>query len=417
MLEGGNHAAARTSAEHAQEARPDDPDATLLLGAVALAQGNPEESLRCYDRAIELDAEYLEPYTAAAQVCLFDLEDPHRGLRYCADALEIDSLGPFDKLEIHLVAAECELASQSEADARRRLTTLEPEAVLMAALRLGARPELRAELSSNPDSDDALAWAQLSLDADGDELDEDERLDRLGRALALAYRIARMRLDLGEAELVGPILVDLVDWYPSEPDAWYLLSETHHRGGRLPEACVAAVKTLELDHDVELPDWVPSFSVVHRRTVDLMAHAPEPALSALVDTGRPVTVMVRDAPAPELVMEGIDPRAPVLALAGRPAAIALPPGAEPPPPQLTGVAVYRRNLARFSSDADRFAQELRYAVFEELAAFVGLDNDGRQRLGLQPLPDRPPETPPPEKDDGGETPKKRGRRRRSRAAS
>ncbi|MEX1361868.1 MAG: hypothetical protein AB1Z98_02010, partial [Nannocystaceae bacterium] len=43
MLDRGDPAAARTSAEHAQEARPSDPDAAVLLGAVALAQSDPEE--------------------------------------------------------------------------------------------------------------------------------------------------------------------------------------------------------------------------------------------------------------------------------------------------------------------------------------------------------------------------------------
>ena len=57
MLDRGDPAAARTSAEHAQEARPNDPDAAVLLGAVALAESDPYESLRYYDKVIELDPE------------------------------------------------------------------------------------------------------------------------------------------------------------------------------------------------------------------------------------------------------------------------------------------------------------------------------------------------------------------------
>lgn len=421
MLDRGDPAAARTSAEHAQEARPNDPDAAVLLGAVALAESDPEESLRCYERAVELDHEYLEPYTAAAQVCLYDLDDPVRGLRYCTDALELESLGPLESLDIHLVAAECELASGSPADATRRLASLDEEPVLMSILRLGARPDLLEEVERDDPTDaDSVAWDLLCLDTDGDELDEEERVDRIGRALQLVFRLARIRLDLGDAESATQTLTEVLRSYPGEPDAWYLASEAHHRAARLPEACVAAVKTLELDHELSIPDWVPSFALVHRRVVKLLQESPEPALGSLVDTGRPLTVMVRDAPAPELVMEGVDPRVPVLALAARPApAPGTTPADDPTPPQLTGLAVYRRNLARFARDAEHFEQELRLAVLDELAAFVGMDDHARERLGLPPLGQDPvpaPE-PEPEPEDGGKTKRKRGRRRRSRATN
>ncbi len=417
MLDRGDPAAARTSAEHAQEARPDDPDAAVLLGAIALAQSDPEESLRAYDRAIELDPEYLEPHTAAAQVCLYDLDDPARGLRYCLDALDVDILSPFESLDIHLVAAECELAAQALADAQRRLASLDEESVLMSALRLGARPDLLEEAADDdPDDDEAVAAAYLRRDADGESLDEEERIERIGRALQLAFRLARMRLDLEQTDAASTTLGELLRWYPAEPDAWYLASEAHHRGGRLPQACAAAIKTLELDHEFAIPDWVPSFALVHRKAIQLLKDCPEPAIGALVDTGQPLTVMVRDAPAPELVMEGVDPRVGVLALAGRP----MPGLSEPiptdlPAPQLTGLAVYRRNLARFARDAEHFDQELRLSLFDELSVFVGLPNAARERLGLPPLPDLPPE-PEPEPDKGKPKKPKRARKRRARAS-
>ncbi len=416
MLDRGDPAAARTSAEHAQQARPDDPDAAVLLGAIALAQSDPEESLRAYERAIELDPEYLEPYTAAAQVCLYDLDDPARGLRYCNDALGLDVLTPLESLDVQLVAAECELIAAAIADARRRLTGLEEESMLMAVLRLGARPEqLEAAPDDDPDDEESVAAAYLRRDADGEELDEEERVERIGRALQLAFRLARMRLDLDDIETATGTLAEILTWYPGEPDAWYLASEGHHRAGRLPQACVAAVKTLELDHELSVPDWVPSFAILHRRTVALLQSCSEPALAALVE--QPITIMVRDTVAPELVMEGVDPRVGVLALAGRPMpgpAEGMP--TELPPPQLTGLAVYRRNLARFARDAEHFEQELRLCVLDELAMFVGLANDARQRLGLPPVPEAllAPE-PEPEESKGKRKKAKRSRKRRARA--
>jgi tetratricopeptide (TPR) repeat protein len=76
LLDRAEFEAARQSATHAQRLRPDAPDAAVLLGAIALAEGDAGESLRCYDQAIELDPDYFEPYAAAAQVALFDLGDP-----------------------------------------------------------------------------------------------------------------------------------------------------------------------------------------------------------------------------------------------------------------------------------------------------------------------------------------------------
>lgn len=435
MLDRGDHAAARTSAEHAQEARPDDPDAAILLGAVSLAESDPEEGLRWYERAIELDPEYLEPYTAAAQVCLYDLDDPARGLRYCNDALELEVLGPFDRLEVHLAAAECELAMNLVDEARQRLAAMEEEPVLMSTLRLGARPDLLEEVDPAEDPDDEKAVASAYLQRDGEEdLDEEERVERIGRALQLAFRLARMRLDLGDVEGATLTLTELLRWYPGEPDAWSLVSEAHYRAGRLPEASVAAIKTLELDHDGEVPEWVPSFALVHRRVVQLLKESPEPTIGGLVDTGRPITVMVRDAPAPELVLEGVDPRVTVLALAGR-----LGPETELlsetdiTPPVLTGLAVYRRNLARFARDAEQFDQQLRFAVLDELASFVGLPDDARERLGLPPLDSgegeggggggeevvvaAPPSEEPEVDEIAGKGKRKRGRRRRPRAAN
>lgn len=436
MLDRGDHAAARTSAEHAQQARPDDPDAAILLGAVSLAEGDPEEGLRWYERALELDPEYLEPYTAAAQVCLYDLDDPARGLRYCADALELEVLGPFDRLELHLGAAECELALDLEGDARRRLAAMDEEPVLMSALRLAARPDLLEEVDvDDADDDKAVASAYLLRDGE-DDLDEEERVERIGRALQLAFRLARMRLDLGDADAATQMLTELLRSYPGEPDAWSLLGEAHQRAGRLAEASVAAIKTLELDHEGEVPEWVPSFALVHRRVVQLLKESPEPAIGALVDAGRPITVMVRDAPAPELVLEGVDPRVTTLALASRPTLDAEPIDAgEPGPPVLTGLAVYRRNIARFCRDAEQFDEQLRYAVLDELASFVGLPDPARERLGLPSLESEgggsggsggggggpvvaPAPRDEPELDEPpGKGKPKRGRRRRPRAAN
>jgi hypothetical protein len=107
-------------------------------------------------------------------------------------------------------------------------------------------------------------------------------------------------------------------------------------------------------------------------------------------------VVVNEAPPFELVLEGVDPRARVLALAARTA------GEGDGTPTLTGLAIYRRNLASSArtGSAARAASsalassavsgregtalelELGLAVFDELSVFFGFDDARRERLGL-----------------------------------
>lgn len=376
LLDKGELDAARTSVQHAQDVRPDDPDAALLLGAIALAEGNAPEALRCYDRAIELDPEYLEPYAAAAAVCLYDLDDAVRGLRYASEALEIDDLAPLELVDLTLIAAECELATDDVRGAHERLAELPETAVLEAVLELAS-----TGVEPGPDDDPARLAAHefLALDPEGEPLEDDERTERGQRAIGLALRLVQSWMDARHEPHALALANRLVELFPRDPEAWSLLAELEFRTGRLGESARAAIKTLELDGEVPLPEFVPSPAVVHRRIVGTLAHCGEPKLAALVEGDRAPTIIVRDLPPAELLLEGTSPRIGIIATASRdPEADLDVPGA------LTGLVVYRKNLARFVRDADGFDEELRYAVLEELAMFFGLPARSRRALGLDP---------------------------------
>ncbi len=376
LLDKGELVAARTSVQHAQDVRPDDPDAAVLLGAIALAEGNAAEALRCYDRAIELDAEYLEPYAAAAAVCLYDLDDPARGLRYAGEAIDLEDLAPFELLDLQLIAAECELAGDDLTGARERLAAIGEGPVLEAALELASTG---AELPEG-DDDEArtAAWEFLALDPEGELLEDEERIDRGQRVLGFALRMCQLRLDAELLEPARTLLRRLAQWFPREPEVLALLAEAEYRMGAVAEASRAGVRTLELDAEVQLPEWVPSPAVLHRRVVGVLAHCGDSRLAALVDRQPTPTISVRDQPPPELVLEGVSPRVAVLALAARG-----PEGGTSDAPVLTGLAIYRKNLARFARDADALDAELRFGVLEELASFFGLSAKARRALGLE----------------------------------
>ncbi|MGH1340389.1 MAG: tetratricopeptide repeat protein [Nannocystales bacterium] len=370
LLDRGDVVAARTSVEHAQEVRPDDPDASVLLGAISLAEGDPAEALRCYERAAELDPEYLEPYVAAAQVCLFDLEDPTRALRFCEDALELDHLSAFEALDLGLLHAECTLAQAGppsdgplafRGDDAPKLGQAEDFAVVLATLALAARGPADNDLD-NGDPVHAEAAETLMLDSDGERLDADEQRDRVARAFQLVMRWARLKLDLGEVPAATEQLRALTSWFPEEADAWYLLGEARLRSKEVLHAAEASLRTLELDARTPLPEWLPPVGRLQRRVLQALQRVEIPAIRKAIEEERPIAVLIQERPAPELVAEGIDPRLPALALGTRldPQDTAL---------TLTGIAIYVANIARVCRDAAQFEEELKASLDEELGVF------------------------------------------------
>ena len=392
LLDRGDLPAARTSVAHAQEVRPDDPDASVLQGAIALAEGNADEALRCYDRAIELDPEYLEPYAAAAQVCLFDLEDAARALRYCTEALDLEHLMPFEVLDLQLLAAECELARGDRTDAARRIGTCGELPILDHAIELAARGANEDDFSGEEER--AVAAHFLLRDLDGEALDEDDQTTRIARVFQLSMRLARLRLDLGEHDGALEQLDRLTGLFPNEADAWYLAGEAHLRMGDVRPGAEASLRTLELDSQLELPVWVPSPALIHRRVLQALQRADDLRIRRAVADDVPIGLLIQDRPAPELVVEGVDPRVLTLALGTRAQT-----SSADAPLVLTGLAVYRANIARVCRDAGQFEDELRLAVLEELRAF----------LEGPPPPAEP--APKPEEEDKG---KRRRKRRRAR---
>lgn len=407
LLERAQHDAARHSANHARRLRPDAPDAAVLLGAISLAEEEPAESLRWYETAIELDPDYFEPYFAAAQIALFDLGDPAHALQLCEDGLDLEHVGALDRLDLELLAAE------AEAQLRRL------EAVASRLDRIGHYREVRY-LTQMPDDGDDETWLltessdakeigdtgieALDLDEDGAPLDEDERRATHARLVHAVQRFCQLWLDLSREDIAAPILRALVRHAPQHADSWYLLSEAEYLTGRPRIACHAALRVFRLDSQFKAPSWLPNAAQVHRMVVEILGSCRDKALRELSKRRVALIVLIHEVPSLELVLEGIDPRTAVLALASTP-----PANQADAQPELTGLAVYRRNLMRICRSPEQFADELHVAVLEELATFFELDNDRREALGLAPLPDEPQK---PVETAEEEQPSRRRRRKR-----
>jgi len=181
----------------------------------------------------------------------------------------------------------------------------------------------------------------------------------------------------------------------------------------------AALRVYRVDAQNQAPKWLPSPAQVHRKVVHILSSCTDESLRELGQRRAALVLLVHDVPSLELVLEGVDPRVPTIALATR--------GnhhdyEEDRAPELTGLAVYRRNLMRLARGAEQFDQELRFAVLEELANFFQLGDSRRAALGLPPLSGEAPDEamapadpePPPEPrldDEADDRPRRRRRKR------
>lgn len=368
LLDRGDTEQARQSAQQAFELRPEVPDAAMLMAAIALSENQAEAALDWYDKAIEADGEYVEAQLAAAQVLLYDLDDPQRAIERAEQAIDLDEATPLDRLDLGVLAIEALVRTGQDTSARARLAGLADLALVEELFEAATPPGRAAELLD-----------QLGGLTDFGEADELEAPFR--RHVQLAIRVAQLQIDLGAPGEALVWLRALLARLEDDAELWYLFNEAAFLAGELVAASRAALEVLRLDAEHPLPDWGPEPVALHRRVNELLLGCADLQLARLARDADFV-VFVNDRVPPELVLEGVDPRVRVIALATR----GLPEldDDELPAPVLTGLAIYRRNLLRSSRDADEFDRELQYALFEELAAYFELDDARRERLGLPP---------------------------------
>src|SRR5262245_60739908 len=174
LIEKGDFHGAEKSARRILKIDKRAPEGHLLLGAAKSGWGDAEAAMGHFEKAIELDPDYVEPYLHAADTCLAALEDPERALQLVDDALELVSEDDDARSDALLLKAEAELLRGDPASARAALGELpdapfdEPSLHLRAGrlwLEAGdlarSERELRRLLERNPDAADG--WHALGL--------------------------------------------------------------------------------------------------------------------------------------------------------------------------------------------------------------------------------------------------------------
>ncbi len=373
LLARGQFSEARNSANHAHQINSDVPDASMLLAAISVEEGDPEGALEWYDRAIDADSDCIDAHLAAIQVRLYDMRDFEGALLHAERALGLPDAYMADLLDLHLFVLEALIAQRSMERANDRLGAVTGLNDLLQILKNDPpddpSPQL-IEFTGPLDPDDEL---------DG-ETDDEDRERRMMRCVALGTRSARVFLDLGRSEDALGLTRDLVRHVPDQADAWYLLNEAEHTCGDHIAAIRAALETYRLDSLAKLPAWMPELDALRSMALKLVKSVPSLILAPAAENPQ-LAVVVHESPALELILEGIDPRVAVVALGVR---ADIDGSEEKAQPTLTGVAIYRQNLARFAASEETLEHELHVGILDELSTYLGMDNNQREALGLVP---------------------------------
>lgn len=256
LVTSGDTRGARSSARHAQEIDPDNPEVHNLLGYISAADGDADDALEHYRHAMALDDEYLEPLLNAAEVLVHPLGEFDEAISLCDEALEIS------------------LSAEEQVDA----LMLKFDALLGKGDREGAARVL-GDLPEGP-----------------------------YEAANYEFLIGRAYYDVGQTEAAEQHLRAAIATEPEHADAHYYLGILADDRGELAQAVEHYSLVRELDRRSPRPGWSPSVIEFRQAVDEALAELPEELRTHLADA----KVFCTEAPGMELVADGCDPRITVL---------------------------------------------------------------------------------------------------------
>lgn len=299
LAQRGDAPGAEASARKALELEAQSPEAHNLLGFAAALRGEFDEAMEYYRQAIALDDTFLEAILNAAELCIHPLGEFEEAVELCDDALGLVESG--DELT---------------------------DALLLkfdALLGLGDRDSALAALRQIPPGP----------------------FENPGHA----FLVGRAYFEMGEIALAEELLLDAGKREPESADPSYYLALILDQRGDIAGATEALLRSRYLDSQSEGPPWSltrEAFLATTRKA----ALSVTPRLRASLDERE---IHTSDLPGVEVIVEGADPRAPVLV------DVLEDDGA-------VRVFVYQKNIERIAGSVDRLAEEIRDAIEREVAA-------------------------------------------------
>ncbi len=302
LAQRGDAHGAESSARRALEIEGDSPEAHNLLGFSCALRGDHEEALEYYQQAIALDDSFLEAVLNAAELCIHPLGDPEAALSFCSSALDL----------------------------------VENDDELIDTLLLQF---------------DAL----LGLGRDEEAGTVCERLPPPPYENPVhSFLVGRALFETGRVKEAEELLLDSSRRDAENPEAHYYLAMIRDERGDARAATESFLKSLELDARMPLPPWTLSretFEDTARQALERL----NPRLATFLDKGE---IYFADAPGVEIVVEGADPRSPVLL-----------DSLEGTQPKLR-VFIYQRNVERMCGSLERIAETITTTLEREIATAI-----------------------------------------------
>lgn len=305
LVQRGDLAGALVSAEKSLEVDEDSPDAHNLLGYVYQAQGRADEALEQYRTALDLDEGYVDAMLNAADVLLHPMHDHEEALRLIDDAME--------------------WLSEDEPEALADALLLKVDAYLSMGDREAARRAV-AQLPQGP-----------------------------FETPELAFSVGRARFDVGDLDGAEPLIRAAAEQRPKSADVVYYLALVNEARGDRRSALLGFLETRELDQAAGAFPWSMPHEQFERKVEAALGKLDQTVL-AMLDGA---LVVVTDLPGPEVVADGVDPRAALLLDDASPDA---------QPPRVGRVFVYQRNVERVATSVLEIEDEIARALQHELAA-------------------------------------------------
>ncbi len=300
LAQKGDFVGAEASARRAMELESDSPEAHNLLGFSCALRGDHDEALELYQQAIALDDTFLEAVLNAAELCIHPLNDPETALEFCRDALE--------------------LVENDEERADALLLKFD------ALLALGREDEARAVCMQIPPPP-----YQNPMHA---------------------FLVGRAFFEIGELEQSEKLLKDAAERDPDNPETHYYLGMIANEHGDAMGCTRAFLVSRELDLRLPPVPWAVATETFAASVESALGHIV-PRLRSLLSADE---IYITEAPGVEVIVEGADPRAPVLldALEGGGSRFRL--------------FIYQRNVERIAGSAERIEETLRTALEREIAS-------------------------------------------------
>lgn len=313
LAQKGDGAGALACGRRALEIDPQSPEVHNLLGFAAALDGDAEGALEHYRQAIALDEAYFEAMLNAAELMISPLGDYGGAIAQIDEALDYAETDE-EIVDCVLLKVDALMAKGDDEEAKRAMKML---------------PELPFAAAEGAAHDKGATYLFL---------------------------VGRAWYELGDAEKAAPFVEGAVKADPNHADAQYYLGLVRDERGDARGATEALLRSRALDAMCEPPSWSPSpdaFTTIVRTAIEKLD-------VVLAQHVREADVYIVDHPGAELIVDGVDPRAPLVL-------DALPADGEAPKAR---IFVYQRNIERIAGALEAVDKTLVDALEREVTAVL-----------------------------------------------